>query len=111
MCGRILARFSFLSILRVYLFYGNENPNSLQVRKKVQASRQLLVGVQLNQDDVSEFFSFEQPSYNYYEFISDIGGALGLILGLSIQVSNFVLFSAYLVLVLVFNNKQSRQKS
>ena len=43
------------------------------------------VGVQLNQDDVSEFFSFEQPSYNYYEFISDIGGELGLILGLSVQ--------------------------
>ena len=37
-----------------------------------------VVGVQLNQDDVSEFFTFEQPSYNYYEFISDIGGALGI---------------------------------
>ena len=45
-----------------------------------------LVGVQLNQDDVSEFYSYEKPTYNYYEFISDIGGALGLILGLSVQV-------------------------
>jgi len=40
---------------------------------KLPSSDISTVGVQLNQDDVSEFFSFEQPSYNYYEFISGFG--------------------------------------
>ena len=66
-----------------------DQQKSSQVSIRVQAYRQILVGVQLNQDDVSEFYSYEKPTYNYYEFISDIGGALGLILGLSVQVRSF----------------------
>jgi hypothetical protein len=43
------------------------------------------VGVIINQADINEIFTYEKPMYSFYEFLSDCGGALGLILGLSIH--------------------------
>ena len=54
------------------------------------------VGVIINQADINEIFTYEKPMYSFYEFLSDCGGALGLILGLSIH-------SILLSIVMVFN--------
>jgi len=54
------------------------------------------VGVIINQADINEIFTYEKPMYSFYEFLSDCGGALGLILGLSIN-------SILLSLVMFFN--------
>ena len=43
------------------------------------------VGVIINQADINEIFTYEKPMYSFYEFLSDCGGALGLVLGLSIH--------------------------
>ena len=43
------------------------------------------VGVIINQADINEIFNYEKPMYSFYEFLSDCGGALGLVLGLSIH--------------------------
>ena len=54
------------------------------------------VGVIINQADISEIFTYEKPMYTFYEFLSDCGGALGLILGLSIHsiiLSSAMIFS------------------